>query len=177
MCLHHCILTQCEFLLFWHAPLEVLCAIRRHQPPQRAVLSQSKCEQPFRRMIVATGQPSSLENCHWTGVNVVCLCGFVRRVCSGAQVCIFGTAADVQNHSHPRRWRNRYHQVRFFILHFKTSTEPTRISCRIINLLTCKIQGSCGSWKVLKLDIGAEKSWRSPAFFLIWSWEAKTPIK
>ena len=27
-------------LLFWHAPLGVRSAIRRHQPPQRAVLSQ-----------------------------------------------------------------------------------------------------------------------------------------
>jgi len=29
-----------RLLLFWHAPLGVRTAIRRHQPPQRAVLSQ-----------------------------------------------------------------------------------------------------------------------------------------
>jgi len=32
-----------ETLLFWHAPLGVRSAIRRHQPPQRAVLSQIGC--------------------------------------------------------------------------------------------------------------------------------------
>ena len=30
-------------LLFWHAPLGVRSAICRHQPPQRAVLSQVDC--------------------------------------------------------------------------------------------------------------------------------------
>jgi len=30
-------------LLFWHAPLGVLSAIRRHQPPHRAVLGQVDC--------------------------------------------------------------------------------------------------------------------------------------
>jgi len=30
-------------LLFWHAPLGVRSAIRRHQPPQRTVLSQVDC--------------------------------------------------------------------------------------------------------------------------------------
>jgi len=29
--------------LFWHAPLGVRSAIFRHQPPQRAVLSQIDC--------------------------------------------------------------------------------------------------------------------------------------
>ena len=32
-----------HLLLFWHAPLGVRSAIRRHQPPQRAVLSQVNC--------------------------------------------------------------------------------------------------------------------------------------
>ena len=31
------------FLLFWHAPLGLQSAIHRHQPPQRAVLSQVDC--------------------------------------------------------------------------------------------------------------------------------------
>ena len=30
-------------LLFWHAPLGVRSTIHRHQPPQRAVLSQIDC--------------------------------------------------------------------------------------------------------------------------------------
>ena len=30
-------------LLFWHAPLGVRSAIRRHQPTQRAILSQINC--------------------------------------------------------------------------------------------------------------------------------------
>jgi len=32
-----------RLLLFWHAPLGVRSAISRHQPPQRAVLSQIDC--------------------------------------------------------------------------------------------------------------------------------------
>jgi len=32
-----------NLLLFWHVPLGVHSAIRRHQPPQRAVLSQIDC--------------------------------------------------------------------------------------------------------------------------------------
>jgi len=32
-----------KFLLFWHAPLGVRSTICRHQPPQRAVLSQVDC--------------------------------------------------------------------------------------------------------------------------------------
>ena len=31
------------FLLFWHAPLRVCSTMRRHQPPQRAVLAQVYC--------------------------------------------------------------------------------------------------------------------------------------
>jgi len=30
-------------LIFWHAPLGVHSAIRRHQPPQRTVLGQADC--------------------------------------------------------------------------------------------------------------------------------------
>ena len=37
----HCDLDY--FLLFWHAPLGVRSAIRRHQPPQRAILSHIDC--------------------------------------------------------------------------------------------------------------------------------------
>jgi len=32
-----------DLLLFWHAPLGVHNAVRRHQPPQRTVLSQVDC--------------------------------------------------------------------------------------------------------------------------------------
>jgi len=35
--------TESLHLLFWHAPLEVHSTINRHQPPQRAVLSQVDC--------------------------------------------------------------------------------------------------------------------------------------
>jgi len=37
------ILLLLLLLLFWHAPLGVSSAIRRHQPPQRTVLSQVNC--------------------------------------------------------------------------------------------------------------------------------------
>jgi len=34
--------NQC-LVLFWHAPLGVRSTVRRHQPPQRTVLSQVDC--------------------------------------------------------------------------------------------------------------------------------------
>ena len=40
-CHNHCLLLL--FLLFWHAPLGVHSAIRRHQPAQRTVLGQVDC--------------------------------------------------------------------------------------------------------------------------------------
>jgi len=37
------------YLLFWHAPLGVRSAIRRHQPPQKTVLGQGPDFQNFLR--------------------------------------------------------------------------------------------------------------------------------
>jgi len=39
----YCVMQRFLLIIFWHAPLGVRSAIRRHQPPQRTVLSQIDC--------------------------------------------------------------------------------------------------------------------------------------
>jgi len=81
-------------LLFWHAPLGVHSAIRRHQPPQRAVLGQVdcfvQCEVVGSRIVLDGVQPRDTRTPWWS------LGGAIRIVLASASWAIHAVCPNME---------------------------------------------------------------------------------
>jgi len=98
---NQCIFFLLLLLLFWHAPLEVRGTIRKHQPPQRAILSQVdcfvQCEVVGSQITLDGVQPRDTRT-PWWSLPVLWWGGALRIILASASSSIHAMCPNMEGH-------------------------------------------------------------------------------